>query len=134
MVDPRVGDHDELAATARAVAVSLNTLTGQVELLTARQRNSWRAILGAYLLWLIEVSIVIALILFVFGLKSTNERLETSIHEQCSLYSLLIPSYREEVRRVSPLGPQGYDAAFRRLQASADRLSCGIPHSVPEGR
>ncbi len=59
-----------------------------------------------------------------------NSQIVASIHEQCSLYNLLIPSYREVARQASPLGPAGYDSAFRRMQLSADKLQCGIPHVI----
>lgn len=133
MVDPYIagGNSEDLPASARAVSASVTALTAQIAQLAGGQRRSWRAIIGAYALWLIEIGIVVGLIIFVIGLNNTNARLEASITEQCSLYSLIIPSYREEARRVSPLGPEGYDEAFRRMQVSADNLGCGIPHTAP---
>lgn len=85
--------------------------------------------------FLIALTLIAALGIIVAVLlrnqSAQNARLEASIHEQCSLYGLVIPSYRDAARAASPLGPDGYDNAYRQMQTSADHLNCGIPHKVP---
>lgn len=64
-------------------------------------------------------------------MAAESVRVDNLTHQQCSLFGLIIPSYRVESRAVSPLGPQGYDQAYLKMQQSSDALKCGIQHAVP---
>lgn len=92
-------------------------------------RNEW-----AVALTVIGLVLDIGLSIFAFTLlhnqSVSNARVEASIHEQCSLYALILPSYSAASKQRSPLGPTAYDDAFRRIQASSDHLQCGIPHVI----
>ncbi len=66
-------------------------------------------------------------------LKTTQDRLASSVHEQCTLYVEFMAFYSTRARAVSPQGPDAYDDAFRKLLASSDRLTCGLsaPKDLP---
>lgn len=65
-----------------------------------------------------------------FALWDQQDRIDTTIHETCSLYSLVINSYSPAAAARSPLGPAQYDAVYRQLQISSDNLNCHIKHKL----
>lgn len=119
-----------LAVEAQKLAEEVMGLRESADKLARRaSRNEWALALTA-----IGLALDIALSIFAFILLSnqstSNTRLEASIHEQCSLYSLILPSYSSAAQQRSPLGPKAYDDAFRRIQVSSDHLGCGITHVI----
>lgn len=66
-------------------------------------------------------------------LKTTQDRLAASVHEQCTLYAEFLAFYSPRAKAASPQGPDAYDQAFRKLLASADHLQCGLsaPKDLP---
>lgn len=130
----KVGYH---ATKETPLKVSADSLTAEIVALrisvTALDRNkgSRLAVIGSYVLWLIDIAIIAFVAVLLHNQSTQNARIETSIHEQCSLYALIIPSYGEASKQRSPLGPAAYDNAYRQMQNSADHLNCGIPHTVP---
>ncbi len=135
--DPVAGPHalqpqadTDLAVSAASLSTELTELNQQIATLQNSDHRSWRAIKGGA--WFITFDVLATALGLWLGIivYQQNHRIETSVHEQCSLYSLIIPSYRETTRQTSPLGPTGYDNAFRRLQISSDTLGCAIPHVV----
>jgi hypothetical protein len=132
----------------------VTTLKKQVDDLQASSttlRSAQNAATGA-----LVFSIIMALVGLVFGLvvynradsainlsqqnaqilaqlKTTQDRLAASVHEQCTLYAEFISFYSARAKAASPQGPAAYDDAFRRLLASADHLQCGLsaPKDLP---
>lgn len=123
---------------ARPTTAQVDALTDRVDglriaatALTKRtRRNEWGVRLTIIGL-LADVALSVIAFFLLHNQAGQNARLKTSIHEQCSLYALIIPSYRDTAKASSPLGPDGYDTAYRGMQVSADNLGCGIPHAVP---
>lgn len=66
-------------------------------------------------------------------LKTTQDRLTASVHEQCTLYAEFLSFYSTRARAVSPQGPGAYDDAFRKLLVASDHLQCGLaaPKDLP---
>lgn len=124
----------ELIATAQQLAhrldagtESLTAVLAQLTELRTQQKWSVRAILGSYGVWLFDIVLIIVSVIILTGI---TQRLESSIHETCTLYGFIIPSYRETSRAASPMGPEGYDNFYRQMQVSADNLNCGVPHRI----
>lgn len=110
-----------LAEEAHTLADEVSRLRSAADKIATRtHRNEWGVRLTA--IGLVADIVLSVIALFLFG------RLETSIHEQCTLDALIIPSYSDAAKQRSPLGPLAYDDAFRRIQVSSDHLACGIPH------
>jgi hypothetical protein len=129
MTDPLI--NPPTAAEFQAIADTIAEQTKLIEHLNDRLKLSeTRTVFMAGAL-LILVGVVMFVGFLSYSVNNQNNRLESSIREQCSLYELIIPSYRDAARAASPLGPEGYDNAFRQMQVSADHLNCRIPHRVP---
>lgn len=132
-VNHHVSVENPLLASADSLTAEIVALRDSVVSLD-RRKGSRLAVIGSYALWLLDIALIVFVGVLLHSHAEQNARLEASIHEQCSLYKLIIPSYREAARATSPLGPEGYDAAYRQMQISADHLDCKIPHSAPGTR
>lgn len=129
-VNHHVSTENPLLASADSLTAEIINLQKSV-LSLDRKKGSRLAVIGSYVLWLLDIALIVFVGVLLHSHAEQNARLEASIHEQCSLYGLIIPSYREAARATSPLGPEGYDNAYRQMQTSADHLDCKITHSVP---
>jgi hypothetical protein len=141
-LDPRsaaeklVVESASLAATNTALADRIRSLTERLdekaekEEVKKGQRKTLRVALGAYGIWIVELLVVLS-----FGsiILTQQAQIKNQQHSSCALYALFIKSYREESAARSPLGPEGYVAAFREIQNAADYNHCGIPHKVKWG-
>lgn len=141
---PTIAEKADLASEAQHLADEVKALRVTAANIGRRTtRNGWVVAITTTGL-LLDIALSIAAFIILSNQTDSSARIVTnnsriiainsqivaSVHEQCSLYGLLIPSYREVARQASPLGPTGYDTAYRQMQASADRLQCGIPHVV----
>lgn len=131
--DPLVAPEDRRVSAQQVtdLAQEVTGLSKAATLLARRTGRNETTVRLAIVGLAIDVLLSIGALFLVHSYATQNAQLKGSIHEQCSLYGLLIPSYRETSKATSPLGPQGYDDAFRKIQISADNLGCGIPHKVP---
>lgn len=112
-------------------AAEFATLADSIEHLNDRLRISERRSKGLIVALLVLAAVTaIVVYLLIVGIQARSQ-LQQSIHEQCSLYGLIVPSYSDAAKARSPLGPDAYTNAYRRMQVSADNLHCGIPHKVP---
>jgi hypothetical protein len=96
-----------------------------------RRFSRWLA--GLYALTALSiVGAVIAGVVILSSLNATVERNKLSIREQCFEKGLLLSTYRPTgPSPTSAIPPEQYQALYRQLQDSADRLGCGIPRKVP---
>lgn len=151
----------DTAAADLALLASVEALTKQVEKLAPDVTNlktegkrSWAWIRGG--MGFIAFDVVITIMGIIFGVvvlnianqseataasaalaihdvQLTQTRIESSIHEQCTLYAEFLSFYSAKAKMVSPQGPEAYDQAFRNLLTSADHLQCGLsaPKDLP---
>jgi hypothetical protein len=116
----RPGERAELAKVARDLINSNKGLATTATNLTKRLKHRTWAFLAV---------VLFDLVLSVAALYLIRQN-SSLIHEQCSVASVLIETYDKTARAEAPLGPEHYDSLYRRVQASADRLECGIPPRV----
>lgn len=120
-----------LALQAQTLADDASALLAEVgamretadRLATRTRRNEWAVALTI-------IGLTADVILTVF-LITSNSRISNSIHAQCSLYELLIPSWRGAPPPGNPVTPTQYRDAYISMQNTADMLNCGIKHVVP---
>lgn len=115
-----IGERAALAATAGELVKSNMALADTVTRLTKKLRFRTRLI----------AAVLVTDLVITGGAFVLFEQVKTLVHESCTLYGFIIPSYRESARATSPLGAEGYDVFYRAMQVSADHLGCGIPHRI----
>lgn len=108
----------------------LAKLLGEIREVKVDQGRSWKWLKrgGGFIAF--DVVVTILGLLAGLALWDQQGRIDTTIHETCSLYSLFINSYNPASAAKSPLGPEQYNIAFRQLQVSADNLDCHIKHKL----
>lgn len=114
------GERGHLAEVAKDLIATNNALGESVTNLTKKLRFRTRAV----------TAILVADLLLTGGAFFLYEQVKTLVHESCTLYGFIIPSYREAARATSPLGPAGYDTFYYAMQTSADHLGCNIKHRI----
>jgi hypothetical protein len=112
------------AAQAADLSKELKGLREAADKLSRRtKRNEWAVALTV-------LGLTADVVLTVF-LITSNIRVNNSIHAQCGLYQLLIPSWRGAPPPGNPVSPAQYRDAYIQMQNTADLLDCGIKHVVP---
>jgi hypothetical protein len=155
--DPGIGappsaSDERLAASAEHLASQVTDLSAAMATLRRDQEQDQKMLNGfdslvTKLKMLVRFDIGLSAVLFAVGivlgvffihdhgvakqLETQTQQLTRLTHNNCTLYGLIIPSYREAARQASPLGPAAYDDVYKQIQHSADELSCGIAHKVP---
>lgn len=114
------GERAHLAEVAKDLIETNEALGKSVTNLTKKLRFRTRAV----------AAVLVADLLLTFGAFFLYEQVKTLVHENCTLYGFIIPSYRESSRATSPLGPAGYDTFYYAMQTSADHLGCNIKHRI----
>lgn len=136
---------DALAARVEALRKTIATLSPEVTKLQTEQQTVWTWLTRGGVLIAFDLLVTITGVIFGFYLhhvqsanealigqvKVNQERLNTSIHETCNLYSTFLGFYSDasKVRFIG--GPVQYDKLYVTLQNSSDRLQCGTKHVVP---
>lgn len=146
---------DETRAADAALLASVEALTQQVGILTPKvgtlqqsDQKSWRWIKGG--VGFIAFDVVVTLIGVIFGftvyhiahdgndlaqqnhdliqqVAVNQERLNTTVHEFCGLYSTFIGFYNAKSRANFAAGPEAYDRLYAHLIESSKTLDCKIP-------
>lgn len=116
---------------------NLSVLLKELGEVQSEQKRSWRWIKGGsgFLAFDVIVSILGAIFIYagtgvVHDVQAQGRLLQQQVHETCSLYGFVIGNYNERSKATSAFGPAGYDNFYRQLEASSDRLKCGIPHKI----
>jgi hypothetical protein len=136
---------DSLSQRIEALRQTLGELTPEVARIQVEQKSVWGWLKGGA--GFIAFDIIITIIGIIFGLsihrvendnrvlldqvQNQQDRVNTNIHETCTLYGIFMSFYSDAAKARFAGGPAAYDQGYIKLQGSADRLQCGLKHVVP---
>ena len=136
---------DSLSQRIESLRQTLGELTPEVTRLQTEQKSVWGWLKGGA--GFVAFDIVITVIGIIFGLsihhvendnrvlldqvRNQQTKVNTNIHETCSLYGTFESFYSEAAKARFVGGPAQYDQLYLQLQQSGDRLQCGLKHVVP---